>query len=464
MKPSESFVELERVFKKWNPDETEKSSIRRKFPDLFECLYEKKMDYEKLLYHKKFEGNTKKLSRELNKLKEEIVKNRATKKIEAKYKILSETEALIELDLFEKARKNLEQIWSTPNEIEYYLKWQILELETKISTPLEDIIGYKYNYLGSIQSIAKVGINITDEARQEDIQYIDESRIAGIIDYFRNIDKVKMLLEKIQDAKRNSWNFSIDESIDEIRNFEFNKNHFEIKAFFENSFALISKILSNPKLIEDNSENIDAAFKNMNDMISQIKTGSINFGPNILSVFFINESKRLELALLSLPKNNENFNEIEIHPNFFFNSIGIKEELLVYDIVIDILLFDGFEHDLGKEHITKLIASFQRLQNFLDGRQDLIHSVETKTGLMCLYVLFVRCLRAKGKKQLNLESVFSDIIFKEKMTETRYKNELENIEFYKELISKKRTVLIPKPKANNLIQLACLKLHENLPV
>jgi hypothetical protein len=254
MKPSESFVELERVFKKWNPDETEKSSIRRKFPDLFECLYEKKMDYEKLLYHKKFEGNTKKLSRELNKLKEEIVKNRATKKIEAKYKILSETEALIEFDLFEKARKNLEQIWNNPDEIEYYLKWQFLELETKISTPLEENIGYYHNYLASIQSIARLGIKIIDEVWRKDIQHFDESSIAGIIGYFRNMDQVKMLLDKIQDAKINSWNFSIDESIDEIRNFEFNKNHFEIKAFFENSFALISKILSNPGS-EDSSKN-----------------------------------------------------------------------------------------------------------------------------------------------------------------------------------------------------------------
>jgi hypothetical protein len=213
----------------------------------------------------------------------------------------------------------------------------------------------------------------------------------------------------------------------------------------------------NSALIKDSKDKIIDTLKSIVDFCETVRFGSSYFLPNILTVYFINRCYQLSSAIYLLPNEIRNDVNIQIHPELYLNKTDIRNNVVIYDALIDILIFDGFEFKQGKTHLKMLEDSLGKIIDILDGNKEGVLLPEAELGLKCIYVLLLRILRKSDRKSLNDEFRYSNLIEKELMTETRYKNDLVNVLFYKDILKLKGNDFKHKP--SNILQLVCIKLN-----
>ncbi len=454
-----AFIELIRISQKFDSDFLEKSSIKKSYPELFNLLIKK--DYREVNFLKieKYSDNSRQLSRDISEAKGILIKERKDEIIRKKYEQIALVEAMIELDLEEDARDKSQILWQDFNGLPTWQKWQLIELEMEFREPLDKSFTHYNDFTNSIKSLAYSLKNISNEVWDLTFPELKEDKIYGIINYFRTYSEINHLIKNIEEAEINAIQYKFETSY-EIKSFKFEKNYFFLNRFFNDSFKLLSLLIKNDSIYVDNKEKIDFVISKMNDFVQWVKQGSFSFGPNLLTIYFQNEIKKLEIGILMLPKNPNNDGFKLIHPDVLFESNFLKEQSLVYEVITDILIFDGYEHDLDDLHLKLLDNAFNKLHDLLNEKLSIIKPSETKIGLMCMYILFVRCLRKISRKYKNYEFTYQGIIEEEEMTETRFKGKLPPESIYKLLIDKNAKINISQ--ITNIIQLACYKLHHNL--
>jgi hypothetical protein len=454
MKKSQLFIELERMFHRIKIQGYSFPKTESKNQDLFEIFLSEKPNYNSA---KKLFSNENVLSNKLNKLKEALILEHSEYLFKRKYNKIFNAEALFDLGLLERGREALNEAWEVVEDLDYWQRWHLIELETQNHSAIEKGIGFNKQYLISIRSIAKM-LETNDETLfYESLIGIEQTDLLKLLEFLKKKNTLNFYFDQIELAKSAGWYMYYDES-DSKSQLKIIENHFQINSVFELSFQLILFLIENIEVIDFSNELIQKTLKLINEFCQTIRLNTENFAPNLLSFYFINRSRLLSSSVFLLPYNDAEDNYNEIHPEIYFDKEDFRNNTFALDVLIDIFCCDTFENRLGSFHIDLLESAFYKIHDITNGNKSVIFKPDAELGFKCIYILLRRILNKSGRNFENSDYIYRDLIEREAMTETRFKDCLSNIDFYKDILDFEKPLTNLRPK--DLLQLCSIKLRK----